>query len=131
MKTARCACGQLKAHCSGQPVRVSMCHCLECQKRTGSVFGVQSRWPRESVGLEGQAKVYRRTGDTGKVVTFHFCPECGATVYWEVPGLEEFWAVAVGAFADPDFPPPTVAVYEDRRHAWTQDPELVILDHWS
>lgn len=112
-------------------MRVSVCHCLECQKRTGSVFGTQSRWLREQVRLEGQAKVFRRTGDTGKTVTFHFCPECGATVYWEIPTLEQFWAIAVGAFANPDFPPPTLAVYEDRRHSWTQDPNSVILDHWN
>lgn len=128
---ATCACGQLKADCSGQPVRTSICHCLDCQKRTGSVFGTQSRWPREQVLLEGHAKVFRRKGDTGKTVTFYFCPECGSTVYWEIPGLDEFWAIAVGAFADPDFLPPTVAVYEDRRHSWTIDPNLVILDHWS
>ena len=112
-------------------MRVSICHCLECQKRTGSAFGQQSRWPRAQIRIEGQAKVFRRTGDTGKVVTFYFCPECGSTVYWEIPGLDEFWAVAVGAFADPDFPAPTVAVYEDRRHPWTQDPNSVIQDHWS
>lgn len=58
------------------------------------------------------------------------CPECGSTVYWGIPGLEEFGAVAVGAFAAPDFTPPTLAVYEDRRHSWTLDPDSVILDHW-
>lgn len=130
-RTASCCCGNLKAHCQGQPVRSSICHCLECQKRTGSAFGYQSRWPREQVRLEGHAKVYRRTGDTGKVVTFYFCPECGSTVYWEIPGMEGFWAVAVGAFGDPDFMPPTFSVYEDRRHEWTLDPNSVIQDHWN
>jgi hypothetical protein len=36
------------------------------------------------------------------------------------PGLV---AVAVGAFADPGFPPPTVSVYEARRHPWVVVPE--------
>ena len=131
MRTASCSCGNLKAHCQGEPVRVSMCHCLACQQRTGSAFGVQARWPRESVQIEGKASLYRRTGDTGKVVTFSFCPDCGGTVYWEIPGLDGFLAVAVGAFADPNFPAPRVAVYEARRQPWTLDPQSVIQEHWD
>lgn len=130
-RTASCSCAAVKAHCTGEPVRVSVCHCLACQQRTGSVFGVQSRWPREQVRLEGAAKVYRRKGDTGLEVTFFFCPVCGTTVYWEIPGMEAFWAVAVGAFADPAFPAPVIAIYEARRHDWTRDPDEVLQDHWD
>ena len=43
-RTATCRCGQLRAECQGEPVRVSVCHCLDCQKRTGSVFAAQARW---------------------------------------------------------------------------------------
>jgi hypothetical protein len=41
-RTAACNCGQLCITCEGEPVRVSMCHCLECQRRTGAVFGKPS-----------------------------------------------------------------------------------------
>ena len=131
MRIATCACGAVKAECVGEPVRASMCHCLECQRRTGSVFGVQSRWLRSQVNLAGEAKVYQRTGDTGLTVTFYFCPKCGSTVYWELPGLEDFWVVAVGAFSDPEFPAPVIAVYETRRHPWTRNPDAVLQDHWD
>ena len=56
-------------------------------------------------------------------MTFHFCGECGSTVYWELDGLPEFLAVAVGAFADPSFQAPTMSVYEARRHPWAPLPE--------
>ena len=55
-------------------------------------------------------------------MTFHFCPTCGATVYYEPEGLEEFIAMPVGAFADPNFPAPSVSVYEDRMHRWVVPP---------
>jgi hypothetical protein len=51
-------------------------------------------------------------------VTSHFCPVCGSTVYWELTVAPDVLAVAVGAFADPGFPPPRFSVYERRRHAW-------------
>lgn len=100
-------------------MRVSVCHCLACQKRTGSAFGVQARFAREQVtAMDGKSKLYTRVGDSGGTADFHFCPDCGATVYWEHSGLPGFVAVPVGAFADPRFPPPKVAVYEARRHPW-------------
>ena len=40
-----------------------MCHCLACQKRTGSAFGLQARWPADRVTIEGDARTYQRTGD--------------------------------------------------------------------
>ena len=117
-RVASCSCGQLCLTCEGEPVRVSICHCLECQKRTGSVFAAQARYPREHVTIEGGSSQWTRRGDSGGSATFHFCPVCGSTVYWELLGLPEFIAVAVGAFADPNFPPPRVSVYEERQHKW-------------
>ena len=119
---ASCACGQLKAACEGEPVRISMCHCLACQQRTGSVFGVQARFPRDRVTIDGRASQFQRTGDSGNIITFSFCPACGSTVLWEVSGLPGMVAVAVGAFADPLFPRPRVSVYESRRHPWVSIP---------
>ena len=118
MRTASCSCGQLKVSCTGEPVRVSMCHCLACQKRTGSAFGIQARWPAESVTIEGRAQEYVRVGDEGSSATFRFCPTCGAIVYWDNDSMPGMIAVPVGAFADPTFPPPTIMVYGVRRHAW-------------
>jgi hypothetical protein len=94
-----------------------MCHCLACQARTGSVFGVQARFTREQLkATDGEATDYVRVGDEGSRITFHFCPRCGATVYYEIDRDPGVVAIPVGAFADPCFPPPTVSVYEARRH---------------
>lgn len=121
-RRASCSCGQLRLVCEGDPVRISVCHCLACQQRTGSVFAAQARWARERVHIEGQATGWVRTGDAGGQATFRFCPTCGATVYYEMDGLPGFIAVPVGAFADPGFPPPIISVYEERKHAWVQMP---------
>ena len=118
-RTASCSCGQLTLTTQGEPVRVSVCHCLACQRRTGSVFGAQARFLRNAVELSGESSQYVRIGDEGNKVTFSFCPKCGATVHYTVEGYDdECIAVPVGAFADPSFPVPTFSVYEDRMHAW-------------
>jgi hypothetical protein len=121
-RLASCSCGQLKARVTGEPVRVSICHCLACQRRTGSVFGQQARFRRDDVSVTGASSEYVRVGDEGSRVKFHFCSKCGSTVYYEAEGLEEYRAIPVGAFADPNFPAPRVSVYESRMHGWVVPP---------
>jgi hypothetical protein len=122
-RRAQCSCGQLKVTCEGDPVRISVCHCLECQKRTGSPFGQQARFPAERVTIEGSATMFERTGDEGGTIRFRFCPTCGSTVYYDIADMPGVIAVPVGGFADPSFPPPTFSVYEDRMHSWIRLPE--------
>lgn len=121
-RLAACSCGQLSAKVTGSPVRISICHCLSCQRRTGSPFAEQARYLRKDVAITGQSSTYARPGDEGPGARFHFCPHCGATVYYELLGMDEFVAIPVGAFADPNFPTPTVSVYEDRMHKWVVPP---------
>lgn len=122
IRHAACSCGQLTAQVVGEPVRVSICHCLACQRRSGSAFAEQARFRREDVTPSGRSTVYERAGDKGPGARFHFCPVCGATVYYEPVGMPEFVAVPVGAFAEPGFPTPTVSVYEERMHGWVVPP---------
>ena len=117
-KTATCACTQLRVICSGEPERVVLCHCPECQRRTGSTYGVAAFFPRSQVEASGVFRTYRRSADSGFTVNFHFCPECGSTVFWQPERLPEAVAVAVGSFADPAFPAPSRSVYKERRHPW-------------
>lgn len=117
-RTATCSCGQLRATVSAEPIRVSVCHCWACQRRTGSAFGVQARFDAAAVSFSGESQEYLRVGDEGCHIRFRFCPDCGATVWYtldEVPGAV---AIPVGMFAEQDFPAPTVSVYEDRQHPW-------------
>ncbi|UZW60448.1 GFA family protein [Lysobacter enzymogenes] len=122
-RTASCACGQLSLDCEGEPLRISICHCLACQRRTGSAFGYQVRYPEAAVAIRGRFSGYAQAGDSGNVARFGFCPQCGSTVFWRPDALPGTVLVAAGAFADPAFPPPpTVSVYGDRRHAWVALP---------
>ena len=102
-----------------------MCHCLACQRRTGSAFGIQARFPADRVRVAGRYADYVRTSDWGEERTFHFCPDCGATVFYTTASQPDLVAVPVGAFADPSFPPPTVSVYESRRHPWLALPDAI------
>ncbi|AHE52532.1 GFA family protein [Sphingomonas sanxanigenens] len=129
-RTASCSCGQLRATCAGEPVRVSICHCLECQKRTGSIFAVQARFARDQVVAEGRSTAWTRVGDSGAAATFHFCPVCGSIAYWVMSAAPGFIAVPVGQFADPAFPSPHVSVYDERQHPWAMAAGELAMEHF-
>jgi hypothetical protein len=86
-RRAACSCGQLHLSIEGEPSRISMCHCVECQRRTGAVISNQARFRREQVTFAGKATAWMRTAESGNALTFHFCPTCGSTVYWEGEGF--------------------------------------------
>ena len=119
---AACSCGQLHLTLEGEPARISMCHCLACQRRTGAVISNQARFRRAQVTIAGKATTWTRTAESGSLVTFHFCPTCGSTVYWESESFPGYIVVAIGNFADPNFPAPTIAVWEESRHPWVSLP---------
>lgn len=130
VRTASCSCGKLSIAVDGEPVRVSIRHCLERQKRTGSVFGAQARFRREQVvSMQGGFTSYARVGDEGGRAEFHFCPACGSIVHYDIDSQPGLVAIPVGAFADPSFPAPQVSVYEERRHRWVLLPDDGSLQH--
>ena len=122
-RRASCSCGKLSVQTRGEPVRISVCHCLACQQRTGSAFGVQARFPEDAVSIEGESREFARTGDEGTTARFHFCPDCGAIAFWRMDAIPGFVTVPVGAFADPAFPEPKVSVYGVRQHPWVRLPD--------
>ena len=122
-REAACSCGQLRASVRGEPLRVAMCHCLACQRRTGSTYGVNARFPEEAVRLEGRHTEYARVAESGNVLRFSFCPDCGTTVLYRNGALPGMVGLPVGGFADPEFAPTQLSIYEESRHPWVSVPE--------
>lgn len=119
MRVASCQCGAVTAACPGEPVRISACHCLECQRRSGSAFATQARFAAAEVVTSGETATWQRRGDEGGVASFHFCTRCGSTVWYIADGEPDLIAVPLGAFADPHaFGSPNYSVYEERKFSW-------------
>jgi hypothetical protein len=126
-REAACHCGQLRLEVAGDPFAVSICHCLACQRRTGSAFGMQAGFKADQVQVAGRYSDFRRISDEAdkKEHVFHFCPDCGSQVFYTEPAEPDLIVVSVGSFADPSFPPPTESGYHHRRHHWLELPEFV------
>ena len=99
-------------------MRVSVCHCHACQRRSGSAFAAQVRFDASKVTVTGERRRYDQAGDTGAIARFDFCPTCGVTIAYRTEGEPDLIAIPLGAFASTDFPAPAYSVYETRKHPW-------------
>ncbi len=125
-RIAKCHCGALSLSAEGEPDPIVMCHCDSCKRRTGTSYNLGAWFPVQDVAVEGETKVYARTGDTNSVLEFYFCPHCGTNLYWKGPEIfPGKIGVAVGCFEDPNFPAPTRSIFGARRHRWLSMPEGV------
>jgi hypothetical protein len=122
-RLAQCHCGSLRATTSGEPLYVGICHCKACQRRTGTLAASVAGFAKAQVTIEGQTKVFDRNGQSGRKVRFYFCPDCGTSLYWEADARPDVYILAVGAFADPSFPAPSVSIFEESKHTWMQLPD--------
>ena len=107
-RTASCLCGELRITVKGQPARVNMCNCNECQRRSGSVFQIGAFFDKGQLkSIEGGSSVYTRTGGSGNLIDLPFCPTCGVSVYFRPQVRPTVLGIYGGCFADPNFPSPT------------------------
>jgi hypothetical protein len=120
MADAQCLCGALKLVLREPSKLVVACHCLACQRRTGSPFSVGAFYAIDTVEISGGATEFVHVGDSGNRVRICFCPTCGSTIYWKPDALPSMIGVAVGALAAPDFPTPTLSIFERSKHHWVQ-----------
>ena len=120
MIDARCGCGALTLRLSGPPRMVVACHCIDCQRRTGTAFGVGAFYAADAVAISGRATEFTRAAASGGKVRSYFCPNCGSTLYWKADNLPSMIGVAVGAMADSRSLAPSRSVFERSRHGWVR-----------
>jgi len=104
--TGGCLCGEVRITTSGQPYRVGICHCLDCRKHHGALFGASAIFPQEAVTIEGETHSY-----AGR----HFCPRCGSSVFGR---SEDEIEVHLGVLDAPDQFKPTYELWTLRRESW-------------
>jgi hypothetical protein len=124
-RIGQCHCGSLRVIATGDPDRVYLCHCKACQRRTGTAFHFGATYPKEQVRLDGERKIYERDADSGYRIRFHFCPNCGSTLYWEGDRNPAVCGVAVGAFDTSAFPPPSDSIWEESIYPWLGLPPTI------
>jgi hypothetical protein len=104
-KAGRCMCGSIRILAIGEPLRVTVCHCSWCQRRTGSAFGVEVVYLIDQVKLEGQTIARHRhiSDESGRWLEVEFCKECGCNLGFTLEAVPGIRTIPAGAFDDPEW----------------------------
>lgn len=104
--TGGCQCGRVRFAAVGEPLRVGVCHCMDCRKHHGALFHASAIFPADTVSVEGETRDYE-----GR----HFCPHCGSSVF-SCSGDET--ELHLGSLDAPDMFRPTYELWTIRRESW-------------
>lgn len=117
---ASCQCGQLHVAVPGATQLVVACHCIACQKRSGSPFGEAAYYPHSEIEVAGEARQFTRQTDAGGTFDQFFCPDCGTTVYMRGTKNPAVTGIPIGLFDDVHAMRPIRSVWEITKHDWIE-----------
>ena len=121
-----CACGRLRYRMQSMPMFVHCCHCMDCQRQTGTAFVLNALIETDRVALQsGEVRPYVMPTDSGRPHTVFRCADCGTTVWSEYGGLKTLRFVRVGTLDDPRLLSPDVHIYVRSKLPWITLPEGV------
>ena len=100
-----CLCGALRYAVTGEPLRVTFCHCRFCQRGSGAAYVVEPIFNRsELVVTSGRPRTYlHRSEGSGKLLTVNFCDRCGTKLFLEFERFPEICGLYAGTFDDPNW----------------------------
>lgn len=113
-----CLCGKVRYTASGDPAFVGVCHCTDCQKATGSAFGVVIGVPAPAVSVQGAVTTFRKTADSGKSIDRNFCPACGSIVCESVEVMPGVVMIPAGTLDDTSWVKPGMQIFCDSAQSW-------------
>jgi hypothetical protein len=106
-----CLCGEIRYRVVGPPMAVSICHCVNCQKNSGSAFSLNAIFPKGTLTVTGTPAEFLDQGDASTVVRT-FCGKCGTPIESRsIYSKDGFAVIKAGTFDDPSVFTPDSEVY--------------------
>jgi hypothetical protein len=123
--TGGCQCGAVRYVLTAEPIRTVACHCKECQRQSGSAFGMSMIVPEKSLTVTGPTKRFTRLADSGNQNTGVFCPECGVRIYQIPQHIKDALVLRPGTLDDTSWVRPSHFVWMKSGQSWVLVPEGV------
>jgi len=100
-RTGGCLCGAIRYAISAPITELRACHCIDCQRASGSHGTVAAFIPRDGFKLtQGAPKHYAKKADSGRTLIRYFCGDCGSQLYSHRETTPELLGVRAGTLDD-------------------------------
>ena len=113
--SGKCLCGKINYKCDAEPKAIFNCHCEDCRRATGSVFGTNLFVPEDKVEIFGKVSSYSHTSDSGSTMTKRFCPNCGSLLFGKNSAKINVLSIRAGTVDQLDLIKPVVNVFMDSK----------------
>jgi hypothetical protein len=123
--TGGCQCGSVRYVLRTEPMRLVACHCKECQRQSGSAFGMSMLVKKDSLTVTGLTKQFTRIADSGNELTGVFCPDCGVRVYHAPKPVRDVLALKPGTLDDTGWLRPDSFTWMKSAQGWVPVPNGV------
>jgi hypothetical protein len=116
-----CQCGGVRYRFEGEPLELTVCHCRECQRQSGSAFGMSLSIPASAFELtSGHLNFFEVVCDSGRIKTCAFCPTCGTRIYHRT---EAGISIKAGTLDDTSSLRPGSHYWTKRKQPWVLIPD--------
>jgi hypothetical protein len=123
LREGGCACGALRYRLGSDPLFIHCCHCLNCQRQTGSAFVINLMIEASRVEIvAGAPQPVEVPRDDGRTQLIFRCPNCQVAVFSEY-GRPEVWFVRGGTLDRPSDVTPDVHIFTKSKVGWINIPE--------
>lgn len=118
-----CVCQKIRYSISGSPLRVTICHCTWCQRRTGSAFGVEVVFEKNQIQFDSDLpSVYRHISDeSGRWLDQHFCNTCGSNIGLTLEAVPSIQSISAGSLDNQNW---SGLIKSNRRHVFARSARL-------
>src|SRR5207237_3281340 len=114
-----CACGAVRYRLSSKPMFVNCCHCLDCQRQTGSAFVINAIIEADRVVVSGTEPVATTMKtDSGRPHEIYRCPICHVGLWSIYGGRKQFRFVRAGTLEDPRAVKPDAHIFTRSKQPW-------------
>ena len=113
-----CRCGEVTLTITEKPKMMMQCHCLDCQKATGTGHTSQAYFDEKDVLIKGEVVGHTVTANSGNKMTRHFCQVCGSRLFGRNSGRPGLISVEVGCLDDHSWYSPQAVLFTSRQNDW-------------
>lgn len=117
-RTGGCQCGKIQLTVTGEPMVTVNCHCLVCQRLSGSGHLFILVYAADNVAIDGEVAQVKYKADSGKMATRYFCPSCGSQLYGTSEQMPGTYGINAACLENTSAYRPKITAFAKRLQAW-------------